>query len=154
MKRGIKLAALLIIAILIVLQFFQPEKNQGSISQESDLIVVASVPDSLSKILITSCYDCHSNHTEYPWYNRISPVSWYLYKHVSEGKEGLNLSEFGSLSKAEKIGALSDLYDAIEAGTMPLQSYMLIHRDARMSQEEIDALLDWADQMSLSLMKN
>ena len=153
MKRGIKLAALLIIAILIVLQFFQPEKNQGSISQESDLIVVASVPDSLSKILITSCYDCHSNRTEYPWYNRIFPVSWYLYKHVSEGKEGLNLSEFGSLSKAEKIGALSDLYDAIEAGTMPLQSYMLIHRDARMSQEEIDALLDWADQMSLSLMK-
>lgn len=153
MKRGIKLAALLIIAILIILQFFQPEKNQGSIRQESDLIVVASVPDSLSKILITSCYDCHSNRTEYPWYNRISPVSWYLYKHVSEGKEGLNLSEFGSLSKAEKIGALSDLYDAIEAGTMPLQSYMLIHRDARMSQEEIDALLDWADQMSLSLMK-
>ena len=153
MKRGIKLAALLIIAILIVLQFFQPEKNQGSITQESDLIVVASVPDSLSKILITSCYDCHSNRTEYPWYNRISPVSWYLYKHVSEGKEGLNLSEYGNLSKAEKIGALSDLYDALEAGTMPLQSYMLIHRDARMSQEEIDALLDWADQMSLSLMK-
>ena len=154
MKRGIKLAALLIIAILIILQFFQPEKNQGSISQESDLIVVASVPDSLSKILIASCYDCHSNRTEYPWYNRISPVSWYLYKHVREGKEGLNLSEFGNLSKAEKIGALSDLYDAIEAGSMPLQSYMLIHRDARMSQEEIDALLDWADQMSLSLMKN
>ena len=153
MKRGIKLAALLIIAILIILQFFQPEKNQGSVTQESDLIVVASVPDTLSKILITSCYDCHSNRTEYPWYNRISPVSWYLYKHVSEGKEGLNLSEYGNLSKAEKIGALSDLYDALEAGTMPLQSYLLIHRDARMSQEEIDALLDWADQMSLSLMK-
>ncbi len=153
MKRGIKLATLLIIAILIILQFFQPEKNQGSISHESDLIVVASVPESLSKILIASCYDCHSNRTEYPWYNRISPVSWYLYKHVSEGKEALNLSEFGSLSKAEKIGALSDLYDAIEAGSMPLQSYMLIHRNARMSQEEIDALLDWADQMSLSLMK-
>lgn len=153
MKRGIKLGVLLIIAILILLQFFQPEKNQGSTIPESDFIVVASVPDTLAKILITSCYDCHSNRTEYPWYNRISPVSWYLNKHVLEGKEGLNLSEFGNLSKAEKIGALSDLYDVLEAGTMPLQSYMLIHRDARMSQDEIDALLDWADQMSLSLMK-
>ena len=153
MNRGTKLALLLLIVVLIVLQFFQPEKNKGSITQESDLIVVVSVPDSLAEILITSCYDCHSNHTEYPWYSRISPVSWYLYKHVRDGKENLNLSEFGDLSKAEKIGALSDLYDALEAGTMPLQSYMLIHRDARMSQEEIDALLDWADRTSLSLMK-
>ncbi len=153
MNKGRKLALLLLIVVLIVLQFFQPEKNQGSITQESDLIVVASVPDSLAEILITSCYDCHSNHTEYPWYSRISPVSWYLYKHLRDGKEELNLSEFGNLSKAEKIGTLSDLYDALEAGTMPLQSYMLIHRDARMSQEKIDALLDWADQTSLSLMK-
>ena len=153
MNRGTKLALLLLIVVLIVLQFFQPEKNSGSITQESDLIVVASVPDSLAEILITSCYDCHSNHTEYPWYNRISPVSWYLYKHVRDGKEDLNLSEFGNLSKAEKIGALSDLYDALEAGTMPLQSYMFIHRDVRVSQEEVDALLDWSDQMSLSLMK-
>lgn len=153
MKRGIKLAALLIFAVLILLQFFQPEKNQGSITQESDLIVVASVPDSLAKILLTSCYDCHSNHTEYPWYSRISPVSLWLHKHIVDGKEDLNLSEFGDLSKAEKIGALSDIYDALEAGSMPLQSYTLIHRDAMISQEEVDALLDWADQMSLTIMK-
>lgn len=153
MKRVIKLAALLIFAVLIILQFFQPEKNQGSLTQERDLIVVASVPDSLAKILRTSCYDCHSNHTDYPWYSRISPVSLWLHKHIIDGKEDLNLSEFGDLSKAEKIGALSDLYDALEAGTMPLQSYTLMHRDAMISQEEVDALLDWADQMSLTLMK-
>lgn len=153
MKRVIKLAALLIFAVLIILQFFQPDKNQGSLTQERDLIVVASVPDSLAKILRTSCYDCHSNHTDYPWYSRISPVSLWLHKHIIDGKEDLNLSEFGDLSKAEKIGALSDLYDALEAGTMPLQSYTLIHRDAMISQEEVDALLDWADQMSLTLMK-
>lgn len=153
MKRVIRLAALLIFAVLIILQFFQPEKNQGSLTQERDLIVVASVPDSLAKILRTSCYDCHSNHTDYPWYSRISPVSLWLHKHIIDGKEDLNLSEFGDLSKAEKIGALSDLYDALEAGTMPLQSYTLMHRDAMISQEEVDALLDWADQMSLTLMK-
>jgi len=153
MNGGIKLALLLLIVVLIVIQFFQPEKNSGSITQESDLIVVASVPDSLAEILITSCYDCHSNHTEYPWYSRISPVSWWLFKHVRNGKEDLNLSKFGNLSKAEKISALSDLYDALESGTMPLQSYLLVHREARMSQEEVDALMDWADQTSLSLMK-
>lgn len=153
MKKGIRIAGLLLIVTLIVLQFFRPEKNQGDIRQDNDLLLVASVPDTLAEILLNACYDCHSNHTEYPWYSRISPVSWYLYKHIQDGKEELNLSEYGVLDKAEKIGALSDIYDALEAGTMPLKSYLLIHQDARISQEEIDALLDWADQESLSLMK-
>ena len=154
MKRGPKVVIPLLIGAFIVLQFFQPEKNQGSKSGEDDFIAVAAVPDSLATILINSCYDCHSNHTEYPWYSRISPLSWYLHKHVAEGKEDLNLSEFGSFSKAEKVGALSDLYDVLEAGSMPLQSYLLIHRDARISQEELDVLMDWVDLKSLSLMKN
>ncbi len=153
MRKRRKLALLLVIVVLIILQFFQPEKNQGNITQEGDLLLVSVVPDSLAAILINSCYDCHSNHTEYPWYSRISPVSWYLQKHVRDGKEDLNLSEFGNLSKAEKIGALSDVYEALEASNMPLQSYILIHKDARMSQDEIDALMVWADQESLSLMK-
>ncbi|MEN8202638.1 MAG: heme-binding domain-containing protein [Bacteroidota bacterium] len=153
MRKGIKIAGLLFILLLIILQFFRPEKNQGSITQEDDLISVANLPDSLAVILVSSCYDCHSNHTEYPWYSRISPVSWYLDKHIREGKEDLNLSEYGLMDRAEKIGALSDIYDAMEAGTMPLQSYVLIHRDARMSRGKMDVLMDWADQESLRLMK-
>lgn len=153
MKRSAKFVGLLFIVVLIVLQFFQPEKNQGSDTQENDLLLVTSVPDSLASVLRKACYDCHSNHTEYPWYSRISPVSWYLDKHIRQGKEDLNLSEYGLLEKADKIGALSDIYDALEAGTMPLQSYLLIHQDARISQEEIDALIDWTDQESLSLMR-
>ena len=154
MRKGIKIAGLLLIVALIVLQFFRPEKNQGDLRQENDLLIVASVPDQLAETLVNACYDCHSNYTNYPWYSRIAPVSFYLNKHIQGGKEELNLSEFGLLDKAEKIGTLSDMYDALEAGTMPLQSYMLIHQNARLSQEEIDALMDWADQESLSLMKN
>ena len=48
---------------------------------------------------------------------------------------------------------MSDIYDAVEAGTMPLQSYLLIHGEARLSPEEMDALLDWADGESLRLMR-
>lgn len=154
MKRRVKFAVLLIVGVLIILQFIQPEKNQGNNARENDLISMASVPDSLAFILVNSCYDCHSNHTEYPWYSKISPVSWYLQKHVDDGKEELNLSEYGNLSKPEKIGVLSDMYDALESGTMPLRSYLLIHRDASLNADEIDALLEWADRESISLMRN
>jgi hypothetical protein len=153
MKKGIKIAGLLFIGFLIVIQFFRPEKNQDRTEQKYDLQQVSSVPDSLASILVSSCYDCHSNYTEYPWYSRISPVSWYLDKHIREGKEDLNLSEYGLLDKAGKIGVLSDMYDVLEAGSMPLQSYLLIHRDASLSQDEIDGLLDWADRESLRLMR-
>ena len=153
MKRGIKIGGLLLIAVLVLIQFFRPEKNQALTEQEYDLLQVTSVPDSLASILRASCYDCHSNHTNYPWYSRISPVSWYLDKHIRDGKEGLNLSEYGLLDKAEKIGVMSDIYDAVEAGTMPLQSYILIHVEARLSPEDMDALMDWADGESLRLMR-
>lgn len=153
MKRGLKIVGGLLLVVLVVIQFFRPEKNQGSLFQESDLLNVVSVPDTLAALLRTSCYDCHSNHTEYPWYSRISPVSWYLDKHIREGKEDLNLSDYGLLDKAEKIGVLSDIYDAMEAGTMPLQSYIFLHKDARINQEEKEALMDWADMESLRLMR-
>jgi hypothetical protein len=153
MKRIFKFAGLVFVVLLIFLQFFRPEKNQGSPEQEQDLLRVSIVPDSLASILRSSCYDCHSNHTNYPWYSRLSPVSWYLDKHIREGKSDLNLSEYGLMDRAEKIGALSDIYDALEAGTMPLPSYLLIHRNARMNQDEMDALMDWVDQESLRLMR-
>ncbi len=153
MRKRWKIGGLILIAGLIVIQFFQPEKNQGSKSMETDLIAVVSIPDSLAVILRKACYDCHSNHTAYPWYNKISPLSWYIHKHVKEGKADLNLSLFGTLDKAAKIGALSDIYDVVEAGTMPLQGFLIIHKDAKLSEDEIEAICNWADQTSLSVMK-
>ncbi len=153
MRKSWKRGGLIVLIGLIVIQFFQPEKNQGSVSGESDLLTIVSIPDSLAVLLRKACYDCHSNHTTYPWYNNISPFSWYISKHVKDGKADLNLSLFGTLDKASKIGALSDIYDAVESGTMPLQSFMIIHNDAKLSGDEIEAICDWADRTSLSIMK-
>ena len=153
MSKGVKIAGLLVIVGFVVMQFFQPEKNQGGGDQDNDVLLVSSIPDSVATILKKACFDCHSNQTEYTWYSNISPVSWYLDKHIRDGKADLNLSNFGSLKKAEKIGALSDIFDVMEAGTMPLQSYMLIHRKARLSPEEIDAICNWTERESLSIMK-
>ena len=153
MRKRLKIGGLILLAGLIVIQFFQPEKNQGSKSLETDLIAVVSIPDSLAVILRKACYDCHSNHTAYPWYNKISPLSWYIHKHVKEGKADLNMSLFGTLDKAGKVSALSDIYDAVEAGTMPLQSFLIIHKDAKLSEDEIEAICNWTDRTSLSILK-
>ena len=44
------------------------------------------------KVLKESCFDCHSNKTNYPWYNNITPVNFWLAAHVKDGKKHLNFS--------------------------------------------------------------
>jgi len=47
-------------------------------------------PDEVMTVLKHACFDCHSNHTTFPWYSSISPVSWFTKHHVEEGREHMN----------------------------------------------------------------
>jgi hypothetical protein len=153
MVRILKLVGLGIIVLLIVLQFFKPEANNTLLDPEQDMLSVLSPQDSLAKLIRESCYDCHSNQTNYPWYSRISPVSLYLNRHIVKGKEEMNFSVYGALDKADKIGFFADFCEVMDAGTMPLQSYMLLHKDARLTQEEREALCNWSEREALKVMR-
>jgi len=153
MGRSLKFVGLGVLAVLIVLQFFQPERNNAPLDPELDMLTLASPPEHIAELIRLACYDCHSRQTVYPWYSRISPLSWYLNKHIVEGKEELNFSDYGQMEKADKIGALADFCDALDAGTMPLQSYLLIHKEARLSQEQSEALCLWSEKEALKVMR-
>lgn len=138
---------------LIVAQFFRPEMNLDQSPQENDITGFLEVPDQVSKLLKNSCYNCHSNNTQYPWYNKISPVSWYLDKHIKDGKDALNFNEFGLLSQRKMIGSLSSVCEVIESGTMPLASYTFIHRKAGLDKAGASILCDWAETGAEQLMR-
>jgi hypothetical protein len=112
-----------------------------------------SPPEDITQLVRKACYDCHSNQTDYPWYGRIVPFSWYLNTHISRGKEDLNLSVYGQLGKTEKIGLWADICDVLDAGTMPLKSYILIHKEARLTQEEREMLCQWTEEEAMKLMR-
>ena len=154
MHKAVKIALLIVAGILIVAQFFQPDRNLQEQATENDIMLSMEVPAQVAALLKNACYDCHSNQTRYPWYSKISPVSWYLHKHVVEGKEALNFSEFGQLGKRKMIGSFSSICEVLEAGNMPLASYTLIHRDANLEQEERDAICDWAESETGQLMNS
>jgi hypothetical protein len=153
MKRVMRIVLIAIVAALVVIQFIRPEKNQGEIDPQLDLIQVAGMPDSLALIIKNSCYDCHSNHTRYPWYNQVAPVSWMMAKHVRNWTDELNMSTFGELEKNRKIRVLSEICEEVEGGSMPLKSYRFIHRDAVLSEEEVEALCEWTDLAALRIMR-
>lgn len=153
MGKKIKIAGLVLLGIFMLAQLFQPDKNLSEGPEEDELALSLDVPEQVGSLLKNSCYDCHSNNTRYPWYNNISPVSWYLHKHVVAGKEALNFSEFGQLKTRRMIGDLSTICEVVEAGSMPLVSFTIIHRDANLDEEEKSLICDWAETEAAGLMK-
>ncbi len=140
--------------VFIAFQFFQPDKPEIKTDNPNDLILNnPDIPAEISMMLKTSCYDCHSNETNYPWYSKISPVSFLVVQDIEDGRQELNFSEWETMSKLDKAGALDDLSGEVQIGEMPLKIYTAIHRDAALSDEEIELLVAWAEAYSEKLFE-
>lgn len=142
--KWIKKIAIVIIAGLLIIQFFRPARNRSNKILETDITKTYVIPATVEQVLKTSCYDCHSNNTNYPWYANIQPFGWLLANHIREGKAELNFSEFGSYTSRRQKSKLKGIENSIKDGSMPLGSYTLMHRDAFLSKEEKALLLDWS----------
>jgi hypothetical protein len=142
MKRKI---IIILIAILVIIQFFRPTKNLSDTKSQGDISNAYNVPDDVNVILDKACNDCHSNNTKYPWYNNIQPVAWWLDNHIHEGKGELNFSEFATYAPARQYHKLEEVKKQIDEGEMPLNSYTLIHTDAKLTDAEKKTLIDWSE---------
>jgi hypothetical protein len=148
----VKVLILVLIVVMIAIQFIpggipdnKPEDNR---TLAHDTLVS---PDVLA-ILKKSCFDCHSNQTDFPWYASIAPSSWLLADHINEGRKNLNFSEWQDFSKRKKVGKLEDIQEQVKKGEMPLKSYTLIHKKAVLSPEEIETLIKWTDEATGKLV--
>lgn len=151
MKKFFRITFIVLLAVLVVIQFFRPEKNQGEITG-MHLFEQDQVPDDIKILLKNACLDCHSNQTTYLWYHHISPVSWLINNHITEGKSELNLSEWGNMEPLDQIGALEKMSREIKSGEMPLKSYVLIHSKAKLSDEQKEQFYSWAENLSEELL--
>ena len=134
-----------VLIVLVVAQFIRPNRNNGNAFGRNDISHDVQMPDSVLKILKKSCFDCHSNRTVYPWYAEINPVSWWLNHHVNEGKRELNFSEFVPYESSKKLKKLEEIADEVKEHEMPLDSYLLIHKDAKLTDQQIATLVNWSE---------
>jgi uncharacterized membrane protein len=133
-----------LVILLALIQFFRPQKNENSeIITLDDISRSYTIPDTVHNILVKKCYDCHSNHTNYPWYFNLQPIAWWLNDHIREGKAELNFSEFSNYPERKAIHKLEEIGEVIHDGTMPLRSYTLLHPDAVITDEEREAINAW-----------
>lgn len=119
----------------------------------SDLIVNNAMPDSISSLLKSVCYDCHSNETIYPWYAYVAPVSWLVSRDTKIGRAEMNFSNWEQLSKMDKAKLLGDIAEEVEDGAMPMPIYILMHPEAKLSIRQREMLIDWTDEFAESLFE-
>ncbi|MPS64749.1 heme-binding domain-containing protein [Chryseobacterium sp.] len=136
-----------IILIFVIIQFFDTDKNISVAASENAIEKHYQVSSHVQGLLKTSCYDCHSNNTAYPWYSNIQPVKWWLADHVNSGKRHLNFDEFNTYTKEKKLKKLDEIVETVKEGEMPLSSYTIIHHNAKLSSTDKSEIEKWVVQV-------
>ncbi|MBU3821691.1 heme-binding domain-containing protein [Flavobacteriaceae bacterium XHP0103] len=145
----LKKILVVLLVLFVVAQFFGPEKNEGEMTSMDAFYSETNPSPEVKKILEVSCNDCHSDVTEYPWYNSITPVNYWLASHVNDGKKHFNISNWEGSPTRRKDHKFEELIEMVEEKEMPLNSYTWTHTDAKLSDEQINALVDWAKKVRI-----
>jgi hypothetical protein len=134
------------------MQLYQPARNE-SYEQEltANFTKMYDVPINVETTLRTSCYDCHSNNTNYPLYSYMQPARFFMEEHIKDGKKDLNFNEFGRYSKRKQGNKLEAIVKQIKSDEMPLASYTLIHKNAILTPTQKEEIINWIEKTKDSL---
>jgi Haem-binding domain len=141
MAKVAKLTSILFAFVFLGMQFV-PTSTTPKTSATAGAQMAQVINPQVGAILDRSCQDCHSGRTTWPWYSRVAPVSWIVSKHVSEGREMLNFSEWENQAHSADERML--ICDAVSDGRMPLPEYTVMHRNAKLSKQDVELICRWA----------
>lgn len=145
----VKKILIALVVVFAIAQFFGPDKNSDDLATVQPFLTETNPPKEVVAILTETCFDCHSNHTRYPWYSHITPVNFWLADHVNDGKKHFNASVWTAYSAKKKDHKLEELIEMVETKEMPLDSYRWTHEAANLSDAEIVSVVNWAKNMRI-----
>ena len=139
------------VVVLVGIQFIRPARNLSAGPFPNDITAHFETPVAVKTILQNSCYDCHSDNTRYPWYYNVQPVAWWMNHHIRQASRHLNFTEFATYNAKRQSRAMRGTRHEIEKRDMPLTSYLLIHHDAKLTEEQVKLLSDWTKQVEAAV---
>jgi hypothetical protein len=151
MKNVFRKILLALLILLVLFQFYPRAKNNVNGSEVQHISTIHQLPADVETVLKTSCYDCHSNNTIYPWYYNFQPVAWWLDDHIKDGKKDLNFSEFASYRLAKQYKKLEQIEELVTKDEMPLKSYTLIHTDAKLNSQQKTTISNWTKTLQAEM---
>ena len=143
--RIIKWVAIVLVLGIIGIQFVRPARTNPAVDPSQTWEAHVRMTPEVAKIFERSCNDCHSHKTTWPWYSNVAPVSWWVIDHVNHGRSHLNYSEWGTIKPADQSKSLQEICDEVIDGNMPLPSYLPMHPNARLSEQDKKVICDWTE---------
>jgi cbb3-type cytochrome oxidase cytochrome c subunit len=135
--RGLLWTAVILAVAFVCLQFIRPELTNPPVTAE------LQAPPEVKQVLRNSCYNCHSNETKLPWFDKVVPAYWVVTRDVTEARKHLNFSEIAKLPAAQQRGFLFEAVNMIQLGAMPLPAYLRVHPNAAVTPEQLAELRNY-----------
>ena len=148
MRRTLKVLraiVFLLVILFLAAQIKRPARTNPPVDETQTINAHTQMTPQISAIIDRSCRDCHSNKTVWPWYSNVAPVSWFVIDHVNEGRQMMNLSEWGRLDRERQDRKLRQICDEVQDGAMPLSSYTPMHPGSTLSEQDKKTLCDWTE---------
>jgi hypothetical protein len=119
------------VALLLLIQLIPvPHTNPAVVTQ-----VQWDSPQT-QELFTRACADCHSNETTWPWYSKVAPISWLVYRDVTEGRQHFNISEMTNISSSRMDRLIREVGQQIDEGEMPPGIYLPMHPTAALTDAE------------------
>lgn len=139
----VRSTVLFLLVVVVVMQLYRPHKNDKEEEVADDFLELTNAPEDIAVLFKNSCYDCHSNHTNYEWYDNIAPISWWIDNTVAKGKVAINFSEWEHTAPQKRLSFLSASVFDIKTDKMPTALYIKMHPSAKLSIEDKETILIW-----------
>jgi hypothetical protein len=143
MKRLWKLMFLAFLFMMFAIQLVRPSISNPAVDPASEITAAHPMTPEVTAILQRSCNDCHSNRTVWPWYSNVAPASWLVSHDVREGRDALNLSEWTRYAPQKQHKLMEEICEQVTEGEMPASQYTLLHRSARLTRADVQAVCSW-----------
>ena len=151
MKKKLKWIFAALVAVFALLQLMNPTRTNPTVTPGHDLMATNAPPPQIAALLHAACYDCHSYETKWPWYSRIAPVSWLVAGDVKDGRERMNFSDWPCELPERAAKRLGRISEEVGYKDMPPSKYTLMHPEARLTADQRQQLIHWADQEAARL---
>jgi hypothetical protein len=143
MRRIVNIFFLLVLIVLLGIQFVPVNKTNPIVTGD------IQAPLEVKNILHNSCYNCHSNVTNWPWYSNFAPVSWMVVNDVKDARKKMNFSTWDKFSFEKKEELMKDIWDEVRQGEMPPTLYTYAHPDAKLEFLQKNVIKKWVTGTSM-----
>jgi hypothetical protein len=136
-----KIVVYFVIGFAIVIQLIRPDFKNPAIDEK----VALNSDSHVMSVLKTSCYDCHSSETKYPWYHNVAPISWIMSNNIDNGRKALDFSNWANIDADVKLKRLERAKQLVNNELMPKHEYLMMHKNAVLNNEDKQTLEQFFD---------